>query len=99
MRIEIRSLWHCASTRWSSEFGLTFPLPLDSVAVVNSIEDEPSGHREQNPDHAEEGRLEAKEGHDEGEESPDEFADLEVERLDHPNAVEELERLRLGKRW
>jgi hypothetical protein len=72
----------------------TFSFSLNGVPVVNSVQDESSGHGKEDPDHAEEGGLEPGDGHDHREQGPHELADLEVERLDDPDAVEELKVLK-----
>ena len=74
--------------------GFTFSFSLHSSSVIDPVEDEPSSHWEEDPDHAEEGRLEAQDGHNQGEEGPQQLADLKVQGLNYPSAIRELEELK-----
>ena len=65
-------------------------LPLHSRPVVHPLQEQPSAHGKGHPDHGEEGGFHPQKRQGQCEECPDEFADVKVERLDHPETVVEL---------
>ena len=63
--------------------------------IVLTVQEHPPQHGEQNPAHAEEGGLQPEHGQHQGEQGPEQTGHLEVQRLNDPDTIHELETLSL----